>query len=172
MFKLFNYFVDLVLFRHKPQDIPASSSLMVLVLIAYFVVSVIHGQQLFGSLLSSFLAALADLVFLLFALSAVLYVTDKGERFLQTITALAGGATIITLIAIPVQLLMGNGEQMALANQIGVLIYLVIIIWNFIFIAYVIRHALDITMIFGMLVAFTYLVFSSAVVTQVLPEAG
>lgn len=172
MFQLINFFVDLVLFRRKPQDIPASMPLMLFVLLASFLISLVHGQQIYDSLINSFYAAFTDIVFMMFVLSMALYVTHRSQRWIQTITALAGGSAVITAIAIPIQLLMGDNNVESTSTQIGAILYLIVIVWNLMFVGYIAKHVFDVSLFIGSLIAFSYLVFSGIIIGTVLPSVN
>src|SRR5690606_2571217 len=92
-------FVDIVLHRRGPQDLPASQFLLGLVLIAYAVVMAVVLIVISATRVDVILMML-ELVVDLAVVYLVLAAFQKARRFLQTATALVGTAVLLSLINI------------------------------------------------------------------------
>jgi hypothetical protein len=99
MSPLLRLFVQLVLLRRGPQDLPASELLLVLTLLAYLAVNV---------LLTSLTSAdegwggplLVNTLFTLLWYLALMRVVGRPERTLQTVTAVFGFQTVLSPLMI------------------------------------------------------------------------
>lgn len=157
---LINYFFDLCLLRVKPQDLPASHSLLNLT----FTLNVFAGLLLIGdvrpnpaiALLESFLGA----VLLLSSLWVMLYWQKKATRFTQAATGMMGTGFLLSLIALPLLVLAG-GEQGAL-NIAGVLL-LLLVIWSIVVLGYILQHTFDIPLSMAIAVGLLYTFISYTV---------
>lgn len=147
-------FINLLLFRAGPQDIPASESVLKFVLISCFVTDVLGALGTLGMTTSIILSAgqiglLGGFVYLL------LKIHQKSERWLQTLTAIFGSLALINLISLPfiqnLQLLK-EGQLILTPN---LLLVGALQLWFFITMARILRDAIEIRM--GRAVLLTFL---------------
>ena len=82
------------LLKAAPQDIPASSSLLIVTLCCYFVVSFLLAVVKL-SIVESLGAAAVDVVFLLFISYVIMWVKLTTNRWYQVATSLAGAGIVL-----------------------------------------------------------------------------
>lgn len=156
MLSIAYFFIDLCLLRRAPQDLPASSLILGMVVAASMLGSMLlalsAGQEAFVGLLQG----LMDIGLTLALVYAILRLTDKPARFLQTATALVGADTFIGLIALlPLSVAAGADQASSFVVLAGFL-FLGLVFWGVLATAHILRHALEIRLIQGILVAIAY----------------
>jgi len=98
-------FVDIVLWRRGPQDLPASTLLLGVAVAAYVAVSVVQLALLGESAATWFLFTMVDPLLLGGWVWLVLRLFSKPERFLQTASAVFGAGAVLGLaLYLPLQL--------------------------------------------------------------------
>ena len=146
---------EMCLLKAAPQDIPASSSLLIVTLCCYFVVSFLLAVVKL-SIVESLGAAAVDVVFLLFISYVIMWVKLTTNRWYQTATSMAGVCTLIGVIALPIAVM-----QVVLGTEDFALLFLVaLMVWNLVAIAHVFKHAMDVSMIVAGLLAGFYMYLS------------
>lgn len=156
MKKLLNLFVDICLLRATPQDLPASAFLFLLTAVFGLISGTIVIVGSVGALVPALLAQFFDLALLALMLRLGLFLLKKQQRFFQSATALFGSGVLINLITMPLQLLMGSDPADSLIGELGVLFYLVLMIWSLVIIAHILRHSFDIRFGRGLMLAIGY----------------
>ena len=159
MYQFWRMIWGMCLLRTGPQDIPASQTLLLITVAAYFGVSFVLAIVTLG-FSASLGAATVDVVFLLIVSYVILWIKLTTNRWYQVATALAGVCTLIGAIAIPfaaMQAVLGT-ENAAIAFPVLILIGLMV--WNLIAIAHVFKHAMDVNMIVAALLAGFYMYLS------------
>jgi len=136
-------FINLCLLRANPQDLPAASTLTVMALLAYTLVSVGLSFSDLGLGRAALWAVLDTGVLAILTHSALL-LRRFPERFYQTLTALMGSGALLGLLAWPI---------VALQNVTAQLIMLV---WNLAVVAHILRHALSVPLALGIIVSLGY----------------
>lgn len=152
MFRLIKVFWDICILKAPPQSVPRSSFLQAATLAAYVAVNgVLASMEL--TLWKGLVAAGLD-AFLLVALAqTVLWVREMPERVNQTITALAGTSTILSLIALPIMVaLKGDGDPTAWQA----LAWILLVLWSVIVVGHIMRHAMSVHFLWGMAVSAGY----------------
>lgn len=143
MNSLFRFFFDLILLRRTPQELPASSTLLGLMLVVNLLVGTAGTLDNFGGILPSLSANLLDICVILGLLYVALVLVSHRARFVQTATAILGVGTLFGIIVLILVLLMGGdrvpGEIIGLSN-------LVLLIWLHVALGHVLRHALEVTL--------------------------
>ncbi|MCF6283448.1 MAG: hypothetical protein L3J28_14805 [Candidatus Polarisedimenticolaceae bacterium] len=160
---LINYFFDLCLLRVKPQDLPASQALLSIT----FILNVLVGLLLIGdvrphpaaALLESFIGA----SLLLITLKGMLYLRQIEARFIQSATALMGSGLILSLIALPLLVLAGNGGEPTLAGTL----LLLLVMWSIIILAHILRHTFTLPLPLAISFGLLYTFFSYAVMANI-----
>ena len=100
-------FVDIVLWRRGPQDLPVSTLLFALTVAAYLAVSVVQLALLRESPGTWAFFLVADPLLLGAWVWLVLRLFSRGERFVQTASAVFGtGAVLGVALYLPMQLIM------------------------------------------------------------------
>jgi hypothetical protein len=94
-------FIDICIFKAGPADIPASGWLMKLSILCYFVISLLVNTFEHG-LLANFLASVVEITFVLLAVKVLLQFRGLANRYLQTVTAIAGTSCCIGIVALPI----------------------------------------------------------------------
>lgn len=163
MLKLLNFFVDLCLLRRAPQDLPASQSLLAVVLVANALAGVVLGIQTWAGAGVALAATALDIGVLLGLLRVALQVRGVTPRFTQSATALLGAGTLFTLLAMPLQPLLDTPEEI----EAGALLYLLLLIWVQLVYGHVLRHALNLNLVSGVALSLVY-TFTSAVLIELL----
>jgi hypothetical protein len=172
---LFNLFLDICLLRKGPQDLPASQELLKLCLIAYAGSGLLNLWLGLGDTGSgmALLLTMVDVSLLMGLSYAVLQLMGLLERYVQTLTALAGTGTLLQLIVLP----LGLWYQRELAGGDGAadlpaMLWLLLLIWSIVITAHILRHALSVSFGTGTLYALGYLMMSWTVADLLLPAAA
>jgi hypothetical protein len=104
-------FVDIVLWRRGPQDLPSSMLLVAGTLIAYLLVSGISLLLDRSSSQGYFVFLVLDPVLLMSWIWIVLKVYRREARYRQTIAAILGASALVTLVMLlPLQVLVEFGS--------------------------------------------------------------
>ncbi|MDR9433508.1 MAG: hypothetical protein RI539_05695 [Spiribacter sp.] len=156
-------FVGLVSLRAGPEDIPYSTGLLglVIALAAGLNIPVIQqytpdAQPLIHiTLMVSYNAA-----FLWMALAIRRY----GARFVQTATALFGADAIISLIALPILLIIGQPNE---TNALAGLAFFALLIWNIAVVNHILRSALSLSGMISLGLTLVYIFGASLFVRAV-----
>ncbi len=154
-------FFDICRLRIGPQDLPSSKILLGLTLIIYTTISLML-SIIQISLAKALLSAIIDTSLLIILIGSLLYIASRAARFTQTITALAGINIIFGIPTIPLVFMIG---QKGLSNNqadLLVLLLFVVVIWNFIVYAHILRNSLEIPMFasFALTILISILTFS------------
>jgi hypothetical protein len=103
-------FLDIVLWRRGPQDLPNSGLLVVLTLLAYELVNLLQIALMQVSATELLLYLVIDPLLLMGGLWLVLRLFGHGERWPQTTSAVLGCSALLGLaISVPMVLLVGPG---------------------------------------------------------------
>lgn len=161
MLKLLNFFVDLCLLRRAPQDLPASQSLLVAVVIANGIAGIVLGLQAWDASGMALAATILDIGVILGLLWVALQIRGVTPRFTQSATALLGAGTLFTLLAMPLQPLLDAPDGI----ELGALLYLLLLVWVQLVYGHVLRHALNVSLLAGVALSLAY-TFTSAVLIE------
>ena len=151
---------DILLLRRGPQDLPYSSGLLAaLILLALAIGLAVAAQR---ATIAAAAPQLAFEILLVLALAWVpLVVARRRERFVQTATALVAAAIAFNLLAVPVVLGVGElpKDASALTTTQVLLgwLSLVLVGWKLVVSGNVLRHALDLPLRAGVLIAAAFL---------------
>ena len=155
-------FVSICLLRLRPQDLPASNLLLALAILTYVVITTVAHSALLPPA-DALLSGIVDSVLLCTLTLSLLYVCRRRGRAVQTLTALVGAGAVTTMVAIPflswrVSIMQAGGP--AGVEMVGIV---VIVVWNLVVIAHVLRHALSISYLGGAVVAIVMYLLSSQI---------
>lgn len=164
MYELIKLFFDISIFKKGPQDIPASRWLLRLLVPVYMGINYLI-LLLSSDPFSAFLQVTVEvLLVIVFAWGLMVYV-GKPARYPQTACALLGTDALISLLASPaIATLIGQGSAGAFLVVVGM------ILWHWVVTGHILRHALSQPFIFGLGVAFLYILASYQVMALLFPE--
>lgn len=166
MYQLMVLFFEISILRKGPQDVPASPWLMRLMLAPYLLVNLLI-LWLDGSWLRAIVQIGAETALLVGFSYPLLYFSGKTARFPQTFTALLGCDTLISLCAIP-----AVASLHTQISDIALIAMLVLMVWHWLVNGHIFRHALDRPLLFGLALAFLYILISSQVMTLLFAEVS
>ena len=154
--------------RLKPQDVPPLTELLLLCLLAYagscYFLSVTTQSAIIA--LFSALVNTASLSFLTYMLVALWRVP---ERWLQVTTALAGTGVIFNLLALPLYLLLANLPEGHSFLLLVFLLVIILVVWNISVMAHIMRHALEASFAFGILLSLLYVLLITYILSHFQP---
>ncbi len=159
-------FLDICLFRRGPQDLPPSTFFLGSVLLANAAVGLI-----ILSMEASLLAAVPQFLISITLLAGfswiVLAFGGKTIRFRQTLTALLGADTLISLLALPFLI------WISLSQRFGPVYYILIasMMWSVAVVGHIIRHALSSSYLYGLGLAILYFLASFQATAFLFPVA-
>lgn len=149
---------DICLLRRGPQDLPYSPQLLVGVCAFSLGVQMAIAYVL-GIPGNTFAAGIVGMAFNLGVLYLLLSLRRVGNRFVQTATALLLCALLFSLLTLPAALIVGTAGQPPTAQTLTplqallALISLPIVVWKLVVDAHVLRHALNLPFLGGLIVA-------------------
>jgi len=163
MMSLFKAFWMVAILKMAPQAIPPSRVLLVLLVVAHFVIGLMLAATTLpidGAAVSALLGTAVMMAFIYL----ILMMRGMQQRFVQTITALAGCEVLIGLVALPITYLFhaGGGESGLIA-----ILSLLIFAWNIMVAAHIFKHAFDLNAQQGVFYAVLY-IFTSLIVGSIL----
>lgn len=164
MYKLLLLIFDICLFKKGPQDLSGSLGLLYLLILFQAGVNfmiLMMSMGVFDAVIQVFVGIL-----LILGLSwLVLFFLQQSSRYLQTASALMATDALIGFFAVPAMAaLMGQGAGL------GVITITLLMIWSWLVYAHIFRHALDQSFVFGLGVAFLYILVSYQVMGFLFPE--
>ena len=162
-------FLDICLLRKGPQDLPKSTVLLYMCLTLYTVFDVLLTLQA-RSIEDALLVSLVDVCFLLAVTFFILKQHHHLDRWIQTITALCGTGVILGIFIFPLVYGGAQNQYETWLQQIIILLFLVMIIWNIAVLAHIVRHAISSSMGIGIMIAILYIWMSSLLISMLFPE--
>lgn len=157
-------FLNLCLLRANPQDLPATTAVMALALLAHFFADVVSVLDV-ASWRNAVAAGAVDTVLLAALTHVALMLRRLEARVKQTLTALAGcGAALALITAGAVALLVPTLPWWA--------VWTPFLLWYLAVFGHILRHAFDIPFVAGIAAGVLYLLLSIGVTGGFLnPEA-
>lgn len=152
---LLNYFIDLCLLRAGPQNLPASSVLLILLAGLNICVGLVMIADARMSVSLALGESLFETLFMLGVLFIGLKAFKKTARFLQSGSALMGCEFLMGLMALPLV----SWSRDAETNGAGFLL-LGLVIWSLVVMGHILRHTLEISLASGIGIALLYTLFS------------
>lgn len=165
MFALARFFVELALLRRGPQDLPASPVLLLLLATLNVVIGSVNGVDLFGGLRAALGANLFDLLLTMLMLFVLLQVKGHVARWQQTASAFLGLGVLAGLIMFFVR---APAEALGVM-ELAMLADLVLAIWLHVALGSVLRHALEIPLLAGVVIMLSYTVLAFNLIARVFP---
>ena len=149
-------FVDIVLWRRGPEDLPVSNLLLVISAAAYVAVSVVQLALLGETAATWFFFVVVDPLLLAAWVWLVLKLFGHAERFVQTAAAVFGtGAVLGLFLYLPLQLIvtgLGEAPSSGMAQVFGLLLVVAFALVT----GRIIKLATDSGMFTGIAVSLTY----------------
>jgi hypothetical protein len=169
---IINFFIELALLRRAPQDLPASSVLLLLTALAGLCAGLLLGLTAGVGLASGLLQSLLDLALLLGALAVALRQIGHPMRFLQTATALMGVDILISLLALlPVGLARPVDSESGVLALAG-LLFMVLVAWSVLATGHILRHAFGISLLQGAAIAIGFDMLSFVIIGGIIDSLG
>jgi hypothetical protein len=166
---LFKLFFDICLLRARPQDVPASSALMLVAMLAVIATGVPAITGSVGGVDTAIMIGLMDVVLILVLLKLFLTITGLSARLVQTASALFGTGVIINLFSIPVQMLLDSSAEYSATQFIGAMFYFALLVWSLTIMGHVLRHTFKLQLSSGVLAAMGYFMLVNTLVRLFLP---
>lgn len=176
MQSLIRLFIDIAMHRRGPQDVPHSASVLGLALAGYVTtgaLALIPGHQ------PVLPRMLLDLAMLVAFTSALLVLTGRGARLMQTLSALFGTGALLTALSVPFVWMaysavdgegqVAAGDPLVFASSLALIGLLGI---SLLVTGHIIRSAMDWPYAGGVLVAVVYFGLSVEVFRRLFPEGG
>ena len=157
--------------RRGPQDLPASSMLMVLMLLLNAVASATL-ETIEIPATSAVMAAVIDAVVVVILIRVLLQATGRHNRFLQTVTAIAGTGLVLSFFALPVVAWLAASVERRQDIGIPMLLWLAVFGWNLLVIAHVLRHAIDSNLVVGFVLAVAIVFIDIQLINHLVPTAN
>jgi hypothetical protein len=163
--QLLRVYIDIIMLRRGPQDLPASQFLMLSALLLYLA----SGLALFLTHVPTFAGASAELTVAVLIEAgfflAMLAVAGKMLRARQTLSALWGSGALLTFAGLPLHIWMQAQPQEAAAAALPGLGLLLLLVLSLVVAGHILREALEIPLPAGILLVlaeFALSVFVSA----------
>ncbi|MEM7540287.1 MAG: hypothetical protein AAF384_01750 [Pseudomonadota bacterium] len=157
-------FWEVCIFRRGPQDIPASGALFALSMLCYLGATTGINLKIFPPATAMLLAG-TEIGTLSLITALLLSVLRYRPRIVQTITAILGCGTLISL---PVFALFALGSPVGGELKAPELLArIMIFFWNVLLIAHIMRHALSTRFATGFAVAVIYVVIMGATISWI-----
>ena len=165
---LIHPFVQICLLRMKPQDLPASGTLLAVVLVAHTVagVAVAAVNLRFDQALA---AGVIDTALMCALTAGLLMLRTLRERTVQTITALGGAGAVIGFVAWPVSLWIRNAQQADEPSLVLGVVLLAVLGWSLTVSAHIFRHAISAPFYIGLLISIVFYWVSIRVLSSLFP---
>lgn len=163
-------FVEICLLRRGPQDLPNSAVLLAIVLVAHTVMSMLLSAVTLD-VWNALLAGITDTILVSVLTGTLLYLHRLKARIVQTITAMTGTGAIISLVAIPLFIWLHGAQQSGAGNPVAALLVLGLIAWSLGVSGHILRHALSIPYVLGIVIAFAFFWISHSVFSSLFSVA-
>jgi hypothetical protein len=152
--------INICLLRANPQDLPTSTALTTFALLLYYVADVVTAAT-FVPFSQALLAAAADTALIVVLALLALSLRQLTVRARQTLMALAGCGALLGLVSTLVGSLLPDGVSPFLVSVPSLL-------WLIAVYGHILRHALDVPYVMGIVTTGAYLFLSLVVVAPLL----
>ena len=168
MASVLQLFADMLRLRTRPQDLPASQTVLLGSAIGLAAASMLAVRRLYPPDLAAARIGI-DLALQLAFVVAVLRMTGHPERFRQTFTALCGTGALLVLLSWPLLDILVERSPGESLYTLAVLALLAVYAWSVVVVGHILRHALDTGLGRGVAVALAYIVVSALVGDTLVP---
>lgn len=157
-------FIDIVLWRRGPQDLPASGLLLAITLAAYVLVGVVQLALLDEPVATWLVYLVADPALLSLFVWLLLRLYGHPERFQQTATAVLGtGALLGVVLYLPLQILV-TGSGLGPASLIAQVSALFLVVVFVLVTGRILKLATGASLFTGIAASLTYFIAINALV--------
>lgn len=136
-------YIDLCRLKSGPADMPTSTNLLKLTLLAYFLIGILI-SRVDSAWDVGVLSSLTDTLFMIIVIKLALHFTGFQTRFQQALMALAGSGIILNLIGFPLVIWLNQTETLEEETGIAMLFLVTLMFWSLMVTAHIFRQALDI----------------------------
>ncbi|TCK19417.1 hypothetical protein DFR30_2728 [Thiogranum longum] len=157
------------LLRRTPQDDPVSYAALIQALTGYLLIDLIQASAS-SSLMIALGMTLVDTLLMVVFAWVVLRVTGYTQRFVQTLTSLAGTGMILGLLALPLVQLAASAHRNDEPMTNLVLGWLMLLVWSVSVQAHIFRHALTVRYGSGLLLAGLHTVLGIGLIETLFPQ--
>jgi hypothetical protein len=161
--------LDICLLRAGPQDLPVSRVLLGLTLAGYLLVSTLLSLPWYPGF-TSLQIAVTDLALLIIFAGSVLYMTGNMARINQTLTALAGTGALLGLLALPLVQSLHRAQDTEPVSLPVLMFWLLLMGWNLLVVAHIIRHALSVILPIAVVIAVLYTLVAMQLISALFPQ--
>jgi len=160
---LIQFFFQLCLLRKAPQDLPGSSVLLSVTLVADLLMAMVLAGVAGLPPGRGLIQGLVDVAFMLALLYGASHLLNRLPRFQQTATSLLGSGAVLGFIAVvPLSMLPPGGNEQAPGG--AVLLFLALIVWSVLVTGHILRHTFDLSLRQGVGIALVYNLFAYSLV--------
>ena len=158
-------FVRISLLRQRPDELPASSFLFAVLLILNLLVGAASFLIEFDAL-QAMLRSLLDSAISLGFIYLLLLAVNKRARSLQTMVAVLGVGTLLSILSLP--LLLALPAPRSAVGLAGIILY-ALFFWHITILGHIFRHALSVSIPAGLIISFAYVITVLSVFYSVFP---
>ena len=159
MSKLALIFVDIAFHRRGPAALPVSQFLFGIVLVAYLTVSLL-ALQINWSLRQAVGPLVLDVMFCMAFFWFVLQTAQHSGRYWQTVTALLGAETFLSLVALPLLVLRSAAGDSGAIGVPVILLLSIVLLWSIDVGGFILSRALEQSYVVGVLIMLGYVIGS------------
>jgi hypothetical protein len=168
---LFAAFVDIIMHRRGPEDLPASRFLLLLVLLLYLLVGLAVLRVSESWPRATAILALDASLYLIF-IRLLLIASGVPLRFLQTTIALLGVAALFNLAALPFLLWLETAQDNGVLPFFPYASLVVLLLWSLDVSAFILARAMSRAYVASVAIVIGYFLFSLLVRAAVFPPEG
>jgi hypothetical protein len=167
VYALIDPFVRLCLLNAKPQDLPASALLLRTTLGAYLLMSALTAAPVYDPA-SSIVAAFIDVGLLAGYAWIALQSRAHAERYVQTLSALAGCGVVVGALSLPLMHFIYQSGELGGGDAL-LFVQLLILVWLLAIYGHIYRHALSTGLFIGVLVSLGWIFLTSLFIQALFP---
>jgi len=163
MSAIIHHYLRLVLLKASPQDMPASSVLLMILVFFYFILALINASSI-NNISSSLLHSVIDIA-MLFIFTHVL-LRDKKQRINQTLNAFIGVGLVIGILHTLSSLFTSANQDPQDVSMLTQLIFFMIFIWVVVVYGHIIRCATEVNMSVACAISLGYIILNVMVLVS------
>ena len=165
---LLTFFLQLCLLKRGPQDLPASVHLLGVSAAVSLIVGALGTTTYFGGGFRALAASTLDTILIGGLVYATLAFAGQKPRFVQTATAVYGVSVLFGLVMLVVRLLADGLDLAPLAAMVN----LIALGWIHVALGHVMRHALEMDLWAGIVIAVGYTIIGLTLVNTYIPPVA
>jgi len=169
MKKVIDVFWKICLFKLRPQDLPASSFLLLVSMLAYGIAGVLVGLMSLSPGVA-LISTVLDIALVGSMTQLLLWIKQMTPRFKQAFTALMGTGAIVGFLALPLAFLQTQaGEEPAVLPSV---MLLGLVLWSFGIVGHILRHTISAPFFVGVMLAVLYMYVSMSIMRSLFATAS